>query len=128
MPVLTCPSCHCKLRLPQRVVGKRAVCPQCRAPLSFRVVAKAGGHRGTKRYRPVPPPAEAETVDELPALAKTVEQEAVRVGKEVETDAPPATVSGRQARPAGVVLRIGVLATLAAAGAFALWMAAAGDR
>ncbi len=128
MPVLTCPSCHCKLKLPHRVVGKKGVCPQCRAPLSFRVVAKANGHAATKRYRPVPPPAEAETVDELPALAKTVEQEALRAGGRVETEAGPAAVPGGEARPAGLLLRIGVLATLAGAGAFALWMAAAGDR
>jgi hypothetical protein len=91
------------------------------------VVARASGHPHTKRYRPFPPPAEAETVDELPALAKTVEQEAVRVNEGQQTDAPPAAVPGGEARP-GVLLRIGVLATLAAAGAFALWMAAAGDR
>jgi hypothetical protein len=126
MPVLTCPSCHCKLKIPEFTIAGKGVCPRCRASLSFRAPRKTVGLEETKPHRPALTRPDADTVEGMSALSQTATRESVRVGGEEEPEPRPAPAAPDTAPRSGALLRIAGLAALAAAGGFALWMAGAG--
>jgi hypothetical protein len=117
MTALECPSCHSKLKAPEKLAGQTAPCPRCRAEVVVPFVKRVGlVLSDTKTHRPVLPAASAETV-EMAAMEATARHAPL---KEQRADEEPEPV--RRTRR-GVLL--GALATmaLASAAAFALWMA-----
>jgi hypothetical protein len=62
MPELRCPSCHKKLRPPDRLAGKRVTCPRCEAVLTVPLVV------GSSEEITVPLPPDPQAVPEEPPL------------------------------------------------------------
>jgi len=120
MTALVCPSCRCMLKAPEKMAGRTAPCPKCRRDVVVPFVKKVGVALSDSKTHPIVLPAvSADTVESL-ALESTAVHTPVRVQTAAERRAP-ARKPGRRRwlRALGAV-------ALAAAAAFALWMAAAG--
>jgi hypothetical protein len=117
MTALDCPSCRCKLKAPESMAGRTAPCPKCRTDVVVPFVKKVGVTLSDSKTHPlVLPAASADTVESM-ALQSTAVHTPVHVAAVHEDPGP--------ARKTGPRLFLGTLGAvaLAAAAAFALWMA-----
>lgn len=122
MTALVCPSCQCRLKAPEKMAGRSAPCPKCRADVVVPFVKKVGLVLSDSKTHPlVLPPASADTVEAM-ALQATAEHTPVKARA---TD--PGSEPARRAGGSLLVRALAALALASAAG-FALWMAVAPPR
>jgi hypothetical protein len=117
MTALVCPSCRCKLKAPEKMAGRTAPCPKCRTAVVVPFVKKVGVALSDSKTHPlVLPAASADTVESM-SLESTAVHTPVKVAA---ADEEPGRA--RKAGPRLLLRGLGAVA-LAAAAAFALWMA-----
>jgi len=86
--VVTCPSCHAKLKAPETLIGKSVKCPGCSKPVLVRETASA----------PAPKPAAARSQAVAPTRKKV--REPIDDLDELDEDAPPPRKGAITKKPA----------------------------